>query len=89
MDLYTLPLKTLDSSEPTPLSAAQRQELLEASLLTAEQCASIGQVSVSWWSRESLAGRAPAPAVRKRKFARWRFVDVLEFWKNIHTYEIG
>lgn len=89
MDLHSFPLKTIDSRMPSQLSTDEQQAVLETSLVSAELCASIGQVSVSWWTRECRAGRGPAPAIQRRKFTRWRLIDALTFWQNIHTYRAG
>ena len=65
-----------DSQAAHPLPA----ELADVALIDAATCAAAGDMSLSWWFAEVGAGRAPAPAIRKSRYTRWRLVDVRAFW---------
>ena len=75
---------TLDpkiAARPLPADVA------EVALISADTCAAIGEVSVSWWHEEVRTGRAPRPAIQQPRFTRWRLVDVRRFWaeRAAHT----
>ena len=43
----------------------------------------IGSIGMSWWFAAVRDGRAPAPAFRAVRAARWRRSEVIAFWQNI------
>jgi hypothetical protein len=56
--------------------------LTSFALVSGQTAAAVGERSLSWWKGEVRAGRAPAPIVRRKRFTRWRLVDVQDFWSN-------
>lgn len=59
---------------------AQRADLADVALVDGPTCAAVGGMSLSWWSDEVRAGRAPAPVIRETRCTRWRLVDVRSYW---------
>lgn len=59
--------------------------LADVALIDAELCAAAGTMSVSWWSEEVRAGRAPKPVVQRPRCTRWRMADVKAFWIEFAT----
>jgi hypothetical protein len=64
---------------PVPPSAAT------AALATADTCAAIGAVSVSYWHEAVRTGLAPRPVIQQTRFTRWRLVDAVQFWQDRAT----
>jgi hypothetical protein len=56
--------------------------LADVALIDAAACAAVGSMSISWWHEAVRTKRAPQPAVRKTRCARWRICDVAAFWQN-------
>lgn len=59
-----------------------QDEIRSVALVTAEQCARMGGMSVSWWLQQVRNGNAPEPALRGHRCNRWRLTDAQAFWLN-------
>lgn len=59
--------------------ATTKLSLADLSLMSAAACAAAGAMSISQWNAEVSEGRAPAPAVQKPRFTRWRVCDVKKY----------
>lgn len=55
-------------------------DVAEVALISADTCAAIGEMSLSWWHDEVRLGRAPKPVIKQPRFTRWRKADVIRFW---------
>lgn len=62
--------------------AAVPEDLADVALIDARTAAAAGCMSVSWWTAEVAAGRAPQSAMREVRCTRWRLTDVREFWRQ-------
>lgn len=54
----------------------------DVALIDGRASAAVGDVSISWWLEEVRCGRAPAPAVRRPRYTRWKAMDVAAFWRK-------
>ncbi len=57
-------------------------KLAEVALISAETCAAIGHMSLSWWQEEVRAKRAPQPVVQRHRCTRWLMAEVHRFWAD-------
>ena len=72
----TVNAKTDQKPAARPLPA----DVADVALISADTCAAIGELSVSWWHEEVRAGRAPKPAIQSPRCTRWKLADVRRFW---------
>ena len=70
---------TTEIDKPLP------ESLVDLALVDGPTAARVGGMSVSWWQKEVNAGRAPQPAIRSPRCARWRLVEVRLFWQQFAT----
>lgn len=69
-------------SDLKPAARPLPTDVAEVALCTADTCAAIGEVSVSWWHEEVRTGRAPKPVIQQPRFTRWRRADAIRFWAD-------
>lgn len=55
-------------------------QLADVALIDAQTAAAVGGMRKSWWYAEVAAGRAPLPAIKQPRCARWRLQEVRDFW---------
>ena len=53
--------------------------LADVALIDAQQCAAAGGMGLSQWYQMVAAGTAPAAAVRRPRYTRWRMADIREW----------